>query len=161
MTDTTAIKALIAENRWQPIEEMSSDDKKRQMLVRLPRNNGKFGIAMAIYIGKREVRCEDWGYEDEESSDYDEENDTHYVPEAWYECIESDASDYGYFAFGKRQAPTHFMHIPCDTSPLADVAQVLLDALLWEKKFWDEVMMVCPEQINIALKLANEIAGKK
>ena len=122
---TTPLTKLIEDNIWRPIAEATADDLKRQLLVRLPRNNGKYGITTAIYIGKHEMRAEDWNWENEDHIDRDEENDVDYVPEGWFEQIESDCSDYGWFGLHKSNSPTHFRPLPGDR--LARVTENIID----------------------------------
>lgn len=110
---TTPLEKLIENGGWRPIEEASSDELRKQMYVRLPRENGKYDVTTAIFIGKHELRAEDWNWENEDYVDRDDETGVEYVPEGWFEQIESDCSDYGWFGLSSKRQPTHYM--PLDT----------------------------------------------
>ncbi len=152
---TTPLTKLIADNKWRPIAEATENDLKRQLLVRLPRNNGKYGVTTAIYIGKHEMRAEDWNWENEDYIDRDEENDVDYVPEGWFEQIESDCSDYGWFGLNKSNYPTHFRPLPDDR--LALVAECLDDGYQTIIKHFPEVEVL----VNKIREKANRIAEEK
>lgn len=88
---------------------------------RLPANKvGKYGISeltvvlctdgkewyKAYYVRHHEVNCEDMGYEGD--GEYDEETDSYYWPEGWYECSsENEDTDW---ALGAKI--THWMPLP-------------------------------------------------
>lgn len=121
-----ATKKLIQDGRWRPIEEATPDDLKKQLIVRLPRNNGKYGITTAIYIGKHEMTAEDWNWEDEDTIDYADDG-TEYVPAGWFEQTESNIPDYGWFLLSKNKTPTHFYCAP--DNRLADALEGAVSAL--------------------------------
>lgn len=122
-----ATKKLIQDGRWRPIEEATPDDLKKQLIVRLPLNNGKYDITTAIYIGGHEVLAEDWNWEDEDTVDCTDDG-TEYVPAGWFEQIESNVSDYGWFLLAEERTPTHFYCVP--DNRLADALEVAVETLV-------------------------------
>ena len=64
-------------------------------------------VTIAEYVLARTVLAENFLMEDELSCDYDEETDTEWTPEGWWESVEF--SDYGNFI---DETVTHWMPLP-------------------------------------------------
>lgn len=92
-----AANAKIAEMeagmQWRDISTAPGNE---EILVCYLTRSNKRRIAKALRIDKFSMRCDDWSWETEDS-DSDETTGEEYVPAGWYESIESNASDYGYF----------------------------------------------------------------
>jgi hypothetical protein len=127
MTDTTAIKALLAENRWRAIEDAPRDGT--EILALCPdRPEGK-QQSVVFWLN------DSW---------------------AFYAAAE------GEFQLNTRDRLTHFRTLPTDD--LADVAQVLLDAMcatLEENGHLADGDNCTLIRLKQSLSRANEIAGKK
>jgi hypothetical protein len=160
-----AIQKLIENGGWRPIEDATEKDLKKTMFIKLTNDNGKERIFKAIYISKHELTTDDWSWEDEDTADYDNETDTYYVPEGWFECIESDASASGWFMLSGKQRPTHFMPLdtPLDTPErMAEIIRAWVDkaqnVIIANGMGWD--MEDVLEALEEALQQAEELAGK-
>lgn len=90
--------------KWQPIE---TAPKATKVLITYNNSKGKSRVIVARYLPK--YFMEDDAYFDD-SMDYNEENDTYYYPEGWYEQIDNWDSYTDMFI--SEGVPTHWMPLP-------------------------------------------------
>ena len=82
-------------------------DSGAKVLAFYRNGQGKCRVIVGMYVGRFEVERESYG--EDYNSEYNESDDTFYIPAGWYECIEN-WDDYSSVAV--QHEVTHWRPLP-------------------------------------------------